>query len=166
MKNMKWKVFFSAFLAAAVFFGIFGVSGAEAEVKVTIKNNRSHNMSFAFRWAGFDPYHSKGWWTVKAGETRTITIQTVMQMSSGSFGYYATGGGSTWRGNNDTGREGWIHPKESFEFEFFPDDNPGNPKSGMQKVLFRPFEPKRGAPNPKLGGGDRGSATLTFNPSK
>ena len=164
MKNMKWKVVFAVFLAAAIFIGVFGVSSAEAEVKITIRNNRSHNMSFAFRWAGFDPYYSKGWYRVNAGETRTITLsQPNIPLSRDSFGYYAMGGGSAWRGNNNDGFEGWIHPTEAFEFEFFPGDNPTQPKSGMQKVFFRKVN-LRGTGEKDQWGAEKGAATLTFNP--
>ena len=40
MKNMKWKVFFTAFLAAAVFFGILGATGAEAADTIKVSNAR------------------------------------------------------------------------------------------------------------------------------
>ena len=154
---MKWKAVLA--LSILVFVGIIGASSAEAEIKITIRNNRSHNMSIAFRWDGFDENHSRGWFTVNAGQSRTITLsEVVYALTSGGFGYYAIGGGSTWRGNDDNGRYGWIHLREAFRFTFFGDEVE-NPKSGMQKVLYRRV-------NLTETGNSRenGTATLTFNP--
>ena len=155
MKNMKWKVILALSLAVAVF---ICASSAEAEITITVRNNRSHNISIAFRWDGFDANHSRGWFTVNAGQSRTITLNDVVYaLTAQGFGYYATGGGSTWRGNNDNGLYGWIHPREAFRFAFFGDEVK-NPKSGMQKVLYRRI-------NLRETGNTRedATATLTFN---
>jgi hypothetical protein len=161
MKNMKWKSILALFLAVAIF---IGVPRAEANVKITIKNNRPHNMSFAFRWAGFDGEMSgnKGWHNVKAGETKTFTMsEAIYGLTSTAFGYYATGGGNIWKGNNDNGIYGWIHPKNAFNISTNIDGGVENPVSGMQKVLFRVINLKKtGDPRDTRDG----AATLTFNP--
>jgi hypothetical protein len=163
---MKGKAKFtvvSVMLAAAVLIGVLSVSRAEAWVKITVKNNRSHNMSLAFRWDGFDAdYHSRGWFTVNAGQTRTITLDEVTYgLTARDFGYYAIGGGSTWKGNNDNGIYGWFHPKEAFRLSTDNDGKVENPKSGMQRVLFRRLNLKHsGAANDSA----NGTASLTFNP--
>ena len=147
-------------ILAAVF--ALAASVSEAAVSVTVKNNRSHNMSFAFCWQGFDMPDdmSKGWYNVKAGETRTITFKDVVYaLTAQGFGYYATGtpkGGKklTWAGKGgDELMEYYIHPKESFT------GSRDEPIEGGQKVPFRKVKLKET-------GSDRtdGSATLTFNP--
>ena len=156
MKNMRLKVILALSLAVAVF---IGASCAEADIKITIRNNRSHNMSFAFRWDGFDmDYHSRGWFTVNAEQSRTITIsEAVYALTSSGFGYYATGGGSTWRGNDSNGLSGWIHPREAFRLSTDNDGDVVQPVSGMQRVLFRRIDLTRESQ-------EDGRATITFNP--
>jgi hypothetical protein len=156
MKNMKWKVVLALSLAVVVLFGV----SVEAAVSITIKNNRNHNMSFAFTWDGFDEDYSRGWYNVKAGETRTITLSEVnYSLTRLGFGFYATGGGNTWKGkSDDEKRLGWIHPKEAFKFTYYSEEVV-NPKSGMQKVVFRAINLK-----PKGEDGQNGTASLTFNP--
>jgi hypothetical protein len=142
-------------LAAAIFIGALE---ADAAIKITIKNNRSHSMSFAFCWAGLDYEYdvSKGWYIVKAGESKTFTIkEAAYPLTSQNFGYYAMGGGSVWKGKSGGEySEFWIHTKQAFT------GNHDDPISGGQKVPFRIIKLKRT-------GGDGsvdGSATLTFNP--
>ena len=157
--NMKRNLILALLLAAAIF---IGASCANAEVKVTIKNNRSHNLSFAFCWAGFDYEYdvSKGWYNVKAGESRTITFKdAVYALTSENFGYYAYGtpkGGKTlyWKGKDDDEyMKFYIHKSEAFT------GNHDDPISGGQKVSFR-----RVKLTEKGDSREDGSATLTFNP--
>ena len=159
MKNMKWKSVLALLLAVAIF---AVASRADAWVKVTVRNNRSHNLSIAFRWDGFDGSESgnKGWFTVNAGQSRTITLDdAVASLTMEKFGYYATGGGSAWRGNNETGIGGWIHPRNAFDITTDVDGKVENAVSGMEQVLFRRVNLSKT--------GDRNmdaTATLTFNP--
>ncbi|MCL1940607.1 MAG: DUF1036 domain-containing protein [Synergistaceae bacterium] len=157
---MKTKMKF--ILAAVVFiFAVCFVSArADAAIKVTIKNNRSHSISFAFCWAGFDYDDdvSKGWYTVKAGETKSFTFKdAVYPLTSENFGYYAKGtpkGKKTlyWRGegNNDH-MKFYIHQSEAFT------GSHNKQIRGGEKVQFRKMTLKRT-------GDTDGTATLTFNP--
>ena len=127
------------------------VSQANAEIKITIKNNKSHNLSFAFRWLGFDMPDDKvkGWYSVPAGQTKTFTFDVAYALTASGFGYYAQGGGKTWRGD----LEGWIHPKSKFS------GNLHEMPSGMKKVGYRVIKLRQTSD-------DRvnGAATITFGP--
>ena len=150
LKNIKWKAILALSLAAAVF---IGAPRADAEIRITIKNNRSHNISFAFCWNGFDSPDDRrsGWYNVKAGETRTITFKdAIAPLTMDGFGYYAEGGGSVWRGDM---RQVIIHPKKSFG------GHPNGSVQGGKKVGFRKISLK------KVGDANTDAvATLTFNP--
>ena len=136
---------------------------ADAAITVTVNNNRSHALSLSFCWAGFDYDDdvSKGWYVVKAGETRKITLKDVQyHFTAESFGYYAKGtpkGEKTiyWRGKDDDSEymAFYIHQSEAFT------GSHDNPIKGGQKVHFRHMKLKET-------GNSRtdGSATLTFNP--
>lgn len=162
MKNMKWKA-----MATIFFIGIWGffvADRAEAAVKVTINNNMSHNLSIAFCWAGFDAPDdtSKGWYNVKAGESKTITFKgAVYALTAQGFGYYATGttkGGKpiTWAGSSeDKHKAYWIHPKKSFTGQ---SANGGEPISDGKKVYFRALKLKETGSTR-----EDATATLTFN---
>ena len=144
------------FLAVVALVTLLSVQ-ADAAVKITIKNNRSHTLSFAFCWAGMDYEYdvSKGWYNVKAGESRTMTFSDAQySFTSSNFGYYATGGGSTWRGENDSSgyMTFWINPTKAFT------GSHDNSISGGKKVVFRKINLKR------TGDSQDASATLTFNP--
>ena len=154
-------IFFIAALSLAAII-LIGAPRADAEIKVTIKNNRSHTISLAFCWSGFDYEDdvSKGWYNVKAGETRTITLKDAQyHFTAESFGYYAKGtpaGGKTlyWKGKDDNEyMQFYIHPSESFT------GSHDTRISGGQKVAFRNVSLKET-------GNSRtdGSASLTFNP--
>jgi len=148
---MKRKlVFLALFLVMAVF---MAAPRAEAEIKITIKNNRPHNLSLAFCWRGMDEPDDRraGWYTVKAGETRTITFkEAISSLTMDGFGFYAEGGGSAWGGDL---KQVNIHPKNSFKGH--PDDH----IKGGQRVGFRKVNLK------KVGNANTdATATLTFNP--
>jgi hypothetical protein len=151
--NMGRKFSLALFLAMAVF---IAAPRAEAEIKVTIKNNRSHSMSFAFCWAGFDTPDDRrsGWYNVNAGETRTITLKdAVYALTAQGFGYYAKGGGGVWSGRtNDERRLVIIHPTSAFS------GHPDNPISGGERVYFRYIKLTAAANR------QDGSVSLTFNP--
>ena len=153
MKNMRWKfIFFIAALSMAMVIFV-GAQRADAEVKITIKNNRSHNMSFAFCWSGFDfpDDRRSGWYNVKSGESRTITFKdAISSLTMDGFGYYAEGGGSTWRGDM---RQVIIDPKKAFSGH--PDGSiQGGKRVGFRKITLK----KTGNDNTDA------TASLTFNP--
>lgn len=131
---------------------VWADSAAEAKVSITIKNNRSHSLSFAFRWAGFDMPDDtvKGWYNVPAGATKTFTFSdAVYALTSDSFGYYATGGKKVWKGD----LKGWVSSSgKAFS------GNPDEPPSDAKSVGFRKITLKAGSSR------EDGSATLTFNP--
>ena len=150
MKGFKASM--AVFCAAALM--VFSAP-SEAKVKITIKNKRSHNLSLAFCWSGFDLEDDRrsGWYIVKAGETRTITIKDATYFFTISgFGFYAIGDGKTWAGKED-GLEVIIDPKKSFS------GHPDDPIRGGKKVRFRRVNLK--PTDEEL---FHGSATLTFNP--
>ena len=150
-KNMKQKFILALFLAAAIF---IGAPRADAELRVTIKNNRSHTLTFAFFYdAANDDGFTTGWYNVKAGESRTITVnKDVPYRISSSIGYYATGGGKVWQGSSDNGRRRWIDPNNAFTHNA----DKGSIKGGKQ-VYFRIVRLTEGS-------NELGSTTLTFNP--
>lgn len=157
---MKRNFILALCLTAVIFIGALR---ADATITITVKNNRPHNLSLAFCWSGFDYDDdiSKGWYTVKAGETRKITIKDAQyHFTAESFGYYAKGtpkGGKTiyWRGKDDDSEymAFYIHQSDAFT------GSHDNPISGGQKVHFRHMKLKET-------GNSRtdGSGTLTFNP--
>jgi hypothetical protein len=152
----KFKTFYA--LLCAVLAAVCLALPSEAEVKITIKNNRSHNLSLAFRWAGFDSPDDRrsGWYGVKAGESRTITFKdAVYALTAQDFGYYATGGGKVWAGKSNDERPlaVIIHPKSKFGGH--PDDS----IDGGKKVYFRHISLKQTDDSR-----ENGNATLTFNP--
>ena len=131
-------------------------SPANAELKITVKNNRSHNLSLAFRWSRFDDSRVSGWYSVAPGQTRTITIDAVYALTSLHFGYYAQGGGTVWQGKGEVWKErieSWINPKDKFfgDADVVP--------RGMQKVSYKIIKLKQTSQNR-----ENGAATLTFNP--
>ncbi|MDL2271709.1 hypothetical protein LJC23_01600 [Desulfovibrio sp. OttesenSCG-928-I05] len=108
-------------------------------------------MSFCFRWAGFDSPDDrvKGWYNVPAGATKTFTFSEVIYAhTSGSFGYYASGGNKVWTGD----LKGWISPGKAFT------GTPDRVASGGKKVGYRKITLRVGSNR------EDGSATLTFNP--
>jgi len=141
---------------AVMFLAALFPAESDAAVSITIRNNRSHDMSFAFRWSGFDSPQDRraGWYVVRAGQSRTLTFNSaVYALTSTDFGYYATGGGSVWRGTAENGLPVTIHPRNAFE------GHPNGRIEGGQRVFFRRINLTEV--------GDRredGRATLTFNP--
>ena len=154
MKNFLKFVSVVCVLAASLIFA----SSSCAAVTITIHNNRDHNMSFAFCWAGFDKPDDRrsGWYNVRGGESKTLTFEdAVYALTEQDFGFYATGGGKVWRGSPEDERPlpVIIHPKQAFR------GGPEDPVDGGKKVYFRRIHLKET-------GSDRkdGKATLTFNP--
>ena len=157
---MKRNFIFALPLVAAVFIGALR---ADAAITITVNNNRSHNLSLAFCWAGFDYDDdiSKGWYIVKSKETRKITLKDAQyHFTAQNFGYYAKGtpkGGKTtyWSGKDDDSEymAFYIHQSEAFT------GSHDTPIKGGEKVHFRHVKLKET-------GNSRtdGSATLTFNP--
>jgi hypothetical protein len=137
-------------------------STSDAIVKITIKNNRNHDLSLAFRWLGLSGFNEEakrsGWYGVKAGESRTITFEDAeWYLTGGEFGYYATGGGKVWAGksSDEDPLKVIIHPKGKF------DGHPDAPIKGGKVVYFRHVNLKlTNESNPQ----GPSAATLTFNP--
>ncbi len=134
------------------------VSAAEAWIKITLKNNRSHNIAVAFCWSGFDYAYDqrKGWYVVKPNDSRVITLaNAVAQMTSEDFGFYAqemlkNGKKITWSGDM---KNVIIHPTKAFE------GHPDDPIRGGKRVGFRKLKLK------KVGDENTDAvATLTFDP--
>lgn len=152
-KFLKFVSAFCVFAAALSF-----ASSSCAAVSITIQNNREHNLSFAFCWAGFDKPDDRriGWYNVKAGESKTFTFKDAQYaLTAQDFGYYAMGGGKVWTGKADDERPlpVIIHPKQAFK------GSPDDPIDGGRKVYFRHIKLKETSDD-KV----NGSATLTFNP--
>ena len=134
------------------------VSAAEALIKITLKNNRSHNIAVAFCWSGFDfpDDQRKGWYVVKPDESRVITLaDAVAAMTMDEFGFYAQGtlkNGKKviWSGDM---KNVIIHPTKAFS------GHPDDPIKGGARVGFRKVNIK------KVGDSQTDAvATLTFNP--
>ena len=154
MKNFRKFVFVFCVFAASLSFA----SSSLAAVKITVQNNRSHSLSFAFCWAGFDKPDDRriGWYTVNAGESKTFTFNDAQYaLTAQDFGYYAMGGGKVWTGKADDERPlpVIIHLKRAFK------GNPEDPIDGGRKVYFRHIKLKETSDD-KV----NGSGTLTFNP--
>ena len=69
-------------------------SAAEAWVKVTLNNNRSHKIFVAFCWSGFDLEDDRriGWYPVDPGQSREINLgSAVSSLTMDQFGFYAMG---------------------------------------------------------------------------
>jgi len=133
-------------------------SRAEAWIKITLKNNRSHNIAVAFCWSGFDydDDRRKGWYVVRPDESRVITLADAVSAHTWEdFGFYAQGtlGNEKiirWAGDM---KQVIIHPSKAF------DGHPEDPIRGGVAVEFRKVNLKKV--------GDRNmdaTATLTFNP--
>ncbi|MDD2452660.1 MAG: hypothetical protein PHI81_03235 [Synergistaceae bacterium] len=154
MKNFRKFVFVFCVFAASLSFA----SSSLAAVKITVQNNRSHSLSFAFCWAGFDIPDDRriGWYNVKAGESKTFTFKDAdYPLTAQDFGYYATGGGKVWSGKADDERPlpVIIHLKRAFK------GHPEDPIDGGKKVYFRHINLKQASNDPA-----NGSATLNFKP--
>ena len=133
-------------------------SRAEAWIKITLKNNRSHNIAVAICWSGFDypDDQRKGWYVVKPDESRVITLKdAVAAMTWDGFGFYAQGTSKngrkvTWSGSL---KQVIIHPTKAFS------GHPDDPIQGGTRVGFRKVNLKR------VGDSRTDAvATLAFNP--
>ena len=116
-------------------------------ITITVNNYRSHIISIAFCWAGFDAEDDRrlGWYNVNPGESKTFPIvEADYRLTSGSFGFYAMGGGNVWSGNL---RNVVIHKSKAF------DGNPDDPIEGGETVGFQKIELS-----------ENGAATLNFAP--
>jgi hypothetical protein len=152
----KFRAFFTAFCVISAVVCFSAVS--EAAVKITVKNNRDHGLSLAFRWSGFDMPDDRrsGWYAVPSGESKTFTFKDVVYyLTVQDIGYYATGGGKVWAGKSSDERPLGviIHPKNKFG------GHPDDPIDGGKKVYFRHISLKQ---TDKAR--ENGSATITFNP--
>ncbi len=135
-----------------------GASRAEAWIKITLKNNRSHNIAVAFCWSGFDyaDDQRKGWYVVQPNDSRVINLaNATSSMTWEDFGFSAQGtlrNGKKIRWSGDM-KQVIIHPSKAF------DGHPEDPIAGGKKVGFRKLNLK------KVGDANTDAvATLTFNP--
>jgi opacity protein-like surface antigen len=152
MQRTKFTAAFLAVLLAVC----FAAASADAAIKITIKNNRNHNMTFAFRWSGFDLPDDRrsGWYNVPSGESKTFTFKDADYfLTAQDFGYYATGGGKVWQGKSGDERPLDVIINPNGKFSGHPDD----PITGGKKVFFRHVALKET-------GANDATATLTFNP--
>lgn len=134
MKRNLFKAVLGAFLSAVLAACLSVPSWAA--VKITIENNRSHSMSFAFFWIVEDnDGRRSGWYIVPSGETKTYTFKDAMYSAEygGNFCYYATGGGRVWEGiqGPECPFPVFIHPTKKFDGAF------DIPISGGKSVFFR-----------------------------
>ena len=149
---MRRKLF--ATVLMAVLAAVQCVSAAEAKIKVTLKNERSHPVAVAFCWAGFDYGDERraGWFTVQPGKSRVVTLDAVYGLTAQDFGFYADGRHRgekvVWSGKF---RRVIIHPTKKFS------GHPDDPIQGGIKVGFRQLKLRETSD-------DRvdGAATLTF----
>lgn len=142
----------------AALFAAQCVSAAEAWIKITLNNNRSHSIAVAFCWSGFDfpEDQRKGWYVVKPDESRVITLgDAIASLTWDGFGFYAQG---TMRNGKKVIWSGdmldvIIHPTKAFS------GHPDDPIRGGIAVGFRKVNLKR------VGNQNTDAvATLTFNP--
>ncbi len=154
MKNFLKFVSVVCVLAASLIFG----SSSCAAVTITIHNNRDHNLSFAFCWAGFDKPDDRriGWYNVKAGESKTFTFKDAQYaLHCAGLRVLRHGRRKGLGGKADVDRPlpVIIHPKQAFK------GSPDDPVDGGRKVYFRHIKLKETSDDMV-----NGSATLTFNP--
>jgi hypothetical protein len=152
-QGARWQILLV--LALTILFS----ATAAAAIKVTIRNNRNHTISVAFRWSGFDTYDDRraGWYVVKAGGTKTVNFASAAYaLTAQDFGYYAYGGGKVWSGKNTDSRPlpVIIHPKNKFG------GHPNGSINGGKRVYFRRMNLKETPGS----GRENATATLTFNP--
>ena len=150
---MRRKLF--AAVLMAVLAVVQCVSTAEAKIKVTVNNKRSHRVAVAFCWDGFDMHDDRrsGWYIVQPGQSRVVTLKNaVYALTSQGFGYYAQGRHKgkkvVWKGNF---RSVIIHPSKKFS------GHPDAPIQGGIKVGFRKLKLRCTSDNRM-----DGAATLTL----
>ena len=149
---MRRKLF--AAVLMAVLAVVQCVSTAEAKIKVTVNNKRSHSIALAFCWDGMDYVDDErsGWYTVKAGQSRVITLDAVYALTFKGFGFYADGNHKgkkvVWSGKF---KKVIIHPTKKFS------GHPEDPIPGGIKVGFRQLKLRCTSDNRM-----DGAATLTF----
>ena len=131
----------SVFFLLTALLVVHSASRAEAWVKITLNNNRSHSISVAFCWDGFDipDDQRKGWYVVQPGESREINLgSAVASLTMDGFGFYAKGtlkNGKkiVWAGDL---KQVIIHPSKAFGGH--PEDNiPGGVTVGFRKVNLK-----------------------------
>ena len=135
MKHMKGK-FFAALLVCLLATLVILPARAWAEsgdLKVTVVNKTDATVSVALaRCGGEESYaRAKGWWNVKPGEKRTITVEDYYSPVTDSCAWYAEsmGGKRVWDAKD--GEPFWVHPKKSFEVQQI------KRLDGGKKVYFR-----------------------------
>ena len=109
--GLKRGVFFTLLIITAAL--TFAVS-AEANVKLTFINKTNVTVSVALAWQGFDESHSKGWYNVKPGESRTISVNVAAALTVSGTYYHAKAKGLVWQGTTKYP----IRPKEAFDYVF------------------------------------------------
>ena len=146
-------------IAVALLLAVASHAGtAEALVKVTLNNNRSHKVFVAFCWLGFDYKDDRriGWYPVEAGQSRVINLgEAVSSLTKSGFGFYAMGTMKNgkkvyWSGDM---KNVIIHPSKPF------DGHPDAPIKGGIEVGFRQMKLRKVGDNNTDAVG-----TLNFNP--
>jgi hypothetical protein len=131
----KFKAFFIPFCLMFVAVCIVSFSSvSEARVIIAVNNTTNSKVYLAFCWMGFDsPLDRRsGWYEAPAGEITTLTFEdAVYALTTGSFGYYAEGGGKVWEGKSSDDIGVIIHPTKSFK------GHPEDKISGGKKVYFK-----------------------------
>jgi uncharacterized membrane protein len=129
----KWvsgaiTVFLAVIMAASL------VTRAEAKIKVTVNNKTSQKAFIAFGYGTFDGYGTKGWYSVEAGKSKTITVDAVSSLSRHELYWYAHSEGKNliWEGD----RKEWLHPTKAFEYEYNDRDD-GPEEGGAAQAGFR-----------------------------
>ena len=152
--NLRKYVIAVALLLAAT----CSVQPAEAWIKITLNNNRSHKIFVAFCWAGFDYDDDRriGWYPVEAGQSREINLgSAISSLTMDEFGFYAMGTRENgkkvyWSGDL---KNVMINPSKSF------DGHPDTPINGGVEVGFRQMKLRKVGDNNTDAVG-----TLNFNP--
>jgi hypothetical protein len=180
------KKILAAFVFAAVILGAAGCLSvrAEAAVEVTVTNNRTKDIRLAFAWTTADweeHVYSKGWYSVKAGTTTTVSLADVVYSKfkklepndkyyhqyfhpkNGCFGYYATDGTTAWEGRLHTDTFADENTLEGYtlrgeDFYFYKGERPNTDVRALYIELFRIISVK------SSGDGEDGTVSLTFNP--
>ena len=131
---MRKHVFVKVLLAALMVGSLAASANAETlKLKVTNKTDATIHIAFAegqVDSGGEDiPDRSRGWWNVKAGETKTRSYEINTGFCAPYYYADSKGGKRVWGGKSGD-RAFWIHPEKGFNVV-------GKKISGGKRVYFR-----------------------------